>query len=174
VRSFELDLWDENTEAVEKIGNADVNSVFEETVPVTAKKPDPSADRESREKWIIDKYVHKKFVKRLPRPAPPSPSLSSSTSSISSSRSHRSHFREPSANLADKLPPGFSVSSAEPRPRTPELIPTSHIGSNVFAKRMPYSPGLRTIDSRRGSLNAILEAPYRVPVRRNSLHPRIM
>jgi hypothetical protein len=165
VRSFELDHWDEKTEMVDKIGNADVNSVYEASVPYSLKKPDPSSDRESREKWIIDKYVHKKFVKKQAPVAHPR-TLSSP-----------SHTRQPSSNLATQLPPGFSVGAAELRPRTADRTPTTHIGSNVFAKKVPYgAPGLRQ-DVRRGSLGSVMldkTQPHRVTARRNSMHPRIV
>lgn len=153
VRSFELDLWDEKTEAVEKISNADVNFVFEALIPADTQKPLPSSDRESREKWIIDKYVHKKFIKKPP------PVLSPVL-----------RIRQAS-DLAKKLPPGFAVSAAEIRPRTADCTPTSHIGSNIFEKKVPY--GIH--DGRRGSVPFVLDkTPYRVTARRNSMHPRIM
>jgi len=177
VRSFELDLWDEKTETVEKIGN-DVNYELEGMVPPNVEKPTELADRESREKWIIDKYVHKKFVKKpFSRPATPanqktpvqSPKLGPT---VLFSQPYDSGFTD----LAAKLPPGFAVSAAEPRPRTPEGKPTSHIGSNIFAKKMPYGPsGFNS--ARRGSLGSVLAMknnPYRVTARRNSMHPRII
>jgi len=154
VRSFDLDLWDEKTESVEKISNADLNFVFEAVIPTDIHKPLPSSDRESREKWIIAKYVHKKFIRKPP------PVLSPVL-----------RFRQAS-DLAKKLPPGFAISSLG-RPRTPECTPTSHIGSNIFEKKMPY--GIETYESvRRGSLPFLENAPYRVTARRNSMHPRIM
>jgi len=176
IRSFELDLWDEKTEMVEKIGNADINYVFEAVIPPTVEKPTEMSDRESREKWIIDKYVHKKFVKKsLTRPATPktktpvtSPLVLKQVLSMS----------DGFTDLAAKLPPGFAISAAEPRPRTPEGKPTSHIGSNIFAKKMPYgqAQNLGVFNAaRRGSLGtALANTPYRVTARRNSMHPRIM
>lgn len=185
VRSFELDTWDAKTETVEKIGNADVNFVFEGAVPAGVEKPHSTADRESREKWIIDKYVHKKFVKKSMGPVVRSPGQSPRAASL---------------NLACRLPPGFALCS-ESRPRTPHLTPTSHIGSDIFAKQMPYcvesrveSPANSNLEFRRGSLagtvrferspvsratarrNSLFDknAATRATARRNSMHPRIM
>lgn len=170
VRSFELDLWDEKTEAVEKIGNADINFVLEATIPPSREKPTELSDRESREKWIIDKYVHKKFVKKsLSRPATPATPVKKNTPVLTPVLDSDGF-----TDLASKLPPGFAVNAAEPRPRTPDsLIPTSHIGSNIFAKKMPYGPAFNK--GRRGSLGSVLaNTPNRVTARRNSMHPRVM
>jgi len=176
IRSFELDLWDEKTETVEKIGNADVNYELEGMTPPTAQKPTEFSDRESREKWIIDKYVHKKFVKKsLTRPAAPAHRTPVQSPVLKQVLSMSDGFTD----LAAKLPPGFAVSAREPRPRTPEGKPTSHIGSNIFAKKMPYGPAhnLSAFNAaRRGSLGSVLvkNNPYLVTARRNSMHPRIM
>jgi hypothetical protein len=174
VRSFELDLWDEKTEMVEKISNADVNYELEAAIPHNTEKPTEASDRESREKWIIDKYVHKKFVKKsFSRPATP---VVHKTPIQSPVLSRSDGFTD----LAAKLPPGFARAE-EPRPRTADLKPTSHIGSNIFAKKMPYGPTSGGVfnSARRGSLGSVLLAkggnnPYRVTARRNSMHPRIM
>jgi len=170
VRSFELDLWDEKTEMVEKIGNADVNYVLEAMIPYTHQKPSEVSDRESREKWIIDKYVHKKFVKKPFGSRPPTPARTPVQSPV---LSRSDGF----TNLASKLPPGFTADSEGLRPRTPDFTPTSHIGSNIFAKKMPYGSAKPNgfNGGRRGSLGSVLlKSPYQVTARRNSMHPRIM
>jgi len=162
VRSFELDLWDEKTEMVEKLGNADVNYVFEFNIPCTRQKPDSSSDRESREKWIIDKYVHKKFVKKtMARPATPILMAQPATG--------------PASDLAAKLPPSFALSPEVSRPRNADLMPTSHIGSNIFAKKMPYGSCAPSFSAnRRGSDSSLAPSAQRLAARRNSMHPRIM
>jgi hypothetical protein len=175
IRSFELDLWDEKTEMVEKISNADVNYELEAAIPHHSEKPTEASDRESREKWIIDKYVHKKFAKKtFSRPATPV-ILKTPIQSPVLSRS------DGFTDLAAKLPPGFARAEDTLRPRTAEMKPTSHIGSNIFAKKMPYGPTSGGVfnAARRGSLGSGLGLAnkgnaYRVTARRNSMHPRIM
>lgn len=61
VRSFELDIWDERNEAIEKIGNADVNSVFEANLTPGHEKPSATSDRGLRERYIYNKYVCKLY-----------------------------------------------------------------------------------------------------------------
>jgi len=172
VRSFELDLWDTKTETVEKLGNADVNFVLEAMISPNVEKPTEMSDRESREKFIIDKYVHKKFTKRPFYPLSPVQKLKGMP------ENPLSH----SSELAAKLPPGFATCPMEARPRTPENTPTRHIGSNVFAKQVPYGQYPK-LSGRRGSLGIAAQArrgslsvgsPIRSSARRNSMHPRIM
>jgi len=189
VRSFELDLWDEKTEMVEKIGNADVNFVLEAMVS-NIEKPTEASDRETREKWIIDKYIHKKFVKKpshstRPAATPTSPLAAAGKrtpvlSPVRTPKSSRNPVRntvlsssDGFTDLVSKLPPGFA-DAAQLRPRTPDsLMPTSHIGSNIFAKKVPYGSAFNK--GRRGSLGSVLANPsYNATARRNSMHPRIM
>lgn len=67
IRSFELDKWDDNTEMATKIGNADINSYYEAAIPFGSKKPNADSDRETREKWIHDKYINKIFARKRAR-----------------------------------------------------------------------------------------------------------
>lgn len=168
VRSFELDLWDEKTESVEKIGNAGVNFMFEAVIPYNVHKPDASSDREAREKWIIDKYIHKKYEKKVLKPVPALPEHVFPVPLPSFAVTEAPGF------LAVKLPPGFA-GPQELRPRTPDCTPTSHIGSDVFAKKVPYGSLSPHLSARRGSVGSFLvpSAPYNT-ARRNSMHPRIM
>jgi len=62
VRSFELDMWTDKAEVIEKLGNADVNGVFEGKLSGNL-KPDAHADRDAREKYIYNKYVCKLYRK---------------------------------------------------------------------------------------------------------------
>jgi len=187
VRSFELDNWNPKTDfKIDDISNFEVNKELEVNLPTDRKKPTPASDRESRERWILDKYVHKKFVKKeFSPPATPvfqsiSPDLTCSTGS--SPRTVSFSPRDPTLSprdLALRLPPGFAE-SATGRARTPECLPTTHIGSNVFAKKMPY--GNPCNSERRGSLGSFLSpiAPQfagvnRATARRNSMfHGRVM
>jgi hypothetical protein len=175
VRSFELDHWDKSEKA-EIAGNNAVNSMLEAMLPISRKKPTPDSDRETREKWILDKYVHKKFMRREFRPVTPLPSTTQRGVTIADNN-------EPRRDLAHKLPPGFST-SCDLRPRTAAFTPTSHIGSNVFAKQTPYTSTPYTISPynspRRGSLASFLNKPATAPpalsvtystARRNSMHP---
>jgi len=173
VRSFELDHWEAKSDIkTDAIGNSEVNQKLEAVMPSDRKKPTPASDRESREKWILDKYVHKSFMKKaFSRPS--SPEFVPATPDLTCSPPPSVSF-----DLATKLPPGFSISACI-RPRTPDCTPTSHIGSNVFAKKTPYNSACQT-SPRRGSLGSILSPPQhpgisRATARRNSLfHPRMM
>jgi len=182
VRSFELDNWDAKMELMTSaISNEVVNKELEKTTPIDRKKPTPVSDRESREMWILDKYVHRKFAQKevtapnSPAIAPRSPILACSPPA--SPRSVSFAPRE----LAQSLPPGFDK-SAGIRPRTPDCTPTSHIGSNVFAKKMPYGNVANCANSaRRGSLGSFLSpmpqfaGVNRATQRRNSMfHARVM
>jgi len=197
VRSFELDHWDAKMESkINSIGNSEVNSQLEVNIPVGRAKPNASSNRETRESWIIDKYVHKKFSKKeLIRPSSPlqlpsSPQMSSQLSELTSQLSDMSSpvmsrmspmtspvMSRPMPDLADKLPPCFARSQGAEysRPRTPDHLPTSHIGSNVFAKKTPYGNSV-DLSARRGSLGSFL-APSpanRAMARRNSMFPRAL
>lgn len=163
VRSFELDNWDKEVK-VETISNYEANKELEVTIPKERSKPNATSDRETRENYIVDKYVHKLFIRKLPsRPSTPtvtSPSLP--TPSISSISPH----------LAQEI----SVKLA--RPRTPDCMPTSHIGSDVFKKKTPYAAADKLnphLSARRGSLGSFL-GPHppnhplsRATARRNSM-----
>jgi len=178
-----LDHWDNKEEIskIENISNYDVNSELEAIKPVGREKPTSDSDRESRERWILDKYVHRKFVKKsvASRPATPIQSPLPTSSTI---REGKGEGEEMRPDLALKLPPGFGGAEML-RPRTPECTPTSHIGSNVFAKKMPYgNASLMPPTGRRGSLGLLPAAgappmPYsaRATARRNStFHHRNM
>jgi hypothetical protein len=192
VRSFELDHWDAKTEAkMDPLDNHTVNCKLEANIPRSRVKPNANSDRETRESWIIDKYVHKRFAKKdLSRPSSPviqltvtssqQSQLDELTSQLPDSRpSSPVASLQPIPDLANKLPPGFvrtqGVTFA--RPRTPDYLPTSHIGSNVFAKKTPYGSANAmnlNLSARRGSLGSFL-APTpsnRATARRNSMFPR--
>lgn len=197
VRSFELDHWDPKMDVkTDSISNLEVNKELEVNMPVDRKKPTQTSDRESRERWILDKYVHKKFAKKsfaspvviaiTPDITCTSPVRSVSFSPHDPALSPRGRFspRDPTLSpkdLAMRLPPGFAA-SADARPRTPDCLPTTHIGSNVFAKKTPYGH-VQCNTPRRGSLGSILSplpqfaggANSRATARRNSMfHGRAM
>lgn len=210
VRSFELDHWEAMNEIkAGSISNADTNAELEAVIPIGREKPSATSDRETRERWILDKYVHKKFAKKDGKcpitpnqmvsltlsetQLPPlhSPNLSTSCtipiSALSPTSSPRSpplfytqgiSSRDPSLlpnELVMRLPPGFSEFSSA-RTRTPNYSPTSHIGSNVFAKKTPYTAVASYNAERRGSLASFLAVPQsqmptynRATMRRNSM-----
>jgi len=70
VRSLTLDAWDSDLiEMVSKLGNTKVNEIYEAEIPSDRIKPNSTATRDARQKWIRDKYELKKFVK--PSNSPP-------------------------------------------------------------------------------------------------------
>jgi hypothetical protein len=172
VRSLELDNMSKIDFKTEELSNSAVNNELEVNIPSSRQKPTPTSDRESRERWILDKYVHKKFVKKefysSASPTPLTPNLTCSPTSSPRSvtfspcqptvspRTVTFSPRDPTMSpreLAMHLPPGFSESEAV-RPRTADLCPTTHIGSNVFAKKTPYGNVYNS--ARRGSLGSFL------------------
>lgn len=208
VRSFELDHWDAKMDGkTESISNLEVNKELEINLPMDRKKPTQTSDRESRERWILDKYVHKKFVKKefaspiviaitpditCSSPAqrsvsfsPHDPTLSPRDSRLSPHNARQSP-RDPALSprpsprdLASRLPPGFAA-NPDARPRTPDCLPTTHIGSN--GKKTPYGH-VACNTTRRGSLGSILSPlpqfaggpNSRATARRNSMfHGRAM
>eukprot|EP01110_Echinostelium_bisporum_P011778 TRINITY_DN5829_c0_g1_i2.p1 TRINITY_DN5829_c0_g1~~TRINITY_DN5829_c0_g1_i2.p1 ORF type:complete len:456 (-),score=106.74 TRINITY_DN5829_c0_g1_i2:128-1495(-) len=155
VRSFELDKWTDKTEMIEKLGNSDVNSFFERHVPFPREKPNSETNREAREKYIIDKYVNKQFVKKTDAATAAAGATEEAAAAVSS---------------------GFTPTASR-RLTSSEGItkPTLHIGSNVFASKTPYgavSPSF----IRRGSISSFKLSnsqdsaiPFR---RRNSMFPQ--
>jgi len=133
VRSFELDIWNEKTEMVEKIGNADINSAFEANILPGHKKPTKDAEREERERYIYNKYVCKLY-KRKPTVISRNPML---------------HKR-----LA-------SVVQVTPKIHTQKRNskPAIHIGSDMFSPQFTAAK----IDRRRPSLIPTTEPPKLIP-----------
>lgn len=189
VRSFELDHWDAKLDAkMDSIGNAQVNAALESNIPIIRVKPNASSDRETRENWIIDKYVQKKFAKKEPaRPSSPillvTPSSPTMTAPLPVTEeemmSRGSSLQVP--DMGSKLPPGFARTQGNTvysRPRTPDSLPTSHIGSNVFAKKTPYGVNSVNLSARRGSLGSFMNPSQanRATARRASMfhNPRAM
>jgi len=200
VRSFDLDHWDAKMDQkMDGIGNAEVNAELEAKISLERVKPTSGSDRETREKWILDKYVHKKFTRKTPGSHPASPVLITPSSPIlgQSPRSPSMAAQRLDAiisppqrfifgnDFTSKLPPGFETcGDSFARPRTPALTPTSHIGSNVFAKKTPYGPSAVPPPSarrgsvaavyasgRRASVAAVPPAGSRATARRNSMFP---
>lgn len=181
VRSFELDVWTDRTEMAEKIGNADVNSIYEARRPSAYEKPTADSDREARERYIYNKYVSKIYARSSLVRANTS-NLTSSTNSTASPK----RTRGPVMYLTP--PPPIHK-------KNDSIKPPIHIGSDLFSPQLQRldSPlgGLRT---RRGSLAPDAAAAKRrgslanpefaaqrsrrqgdvvvsVDVRRHSLHP---
>lgn len=207
VRSFELDHWDPKDVKTDGLGNHEVNTLYEASVPKHCVKPDTNSDRETREHWIMDKYIHKRFTKKTlhtaRRPSTPNLSLAPSplshSTTLSGSHSNLPTVSSPLSNatstaagapslsltlspkeslspsphlahdFTSKLPP--SLQGGIVRPRTPDCLPTSHIGSNVFNKKMPYGAAAVDLSARRGSVGSFLSAPNgnRSSARRNSM-----
>jgi len=195
VRSFELDMWNQYTEMTEKIGNRDINSIFEANILPEHKKPDANSDRETREAFIYNKYVCKMYRKKVIK------SRTVSSSSLNHSRSERDVRRKSSSVIV------ADSNIAFPRHKRNGSQKTAiHIGSNMFGpdilqfdgrRRAPLpqydysrrrasvlpsaSPALHDFPKRRGSLAPTLSrklsggVPARsLAQRRHSLHPTIM
>ncbi|CAM9912529.1 unnamed protein product, partial [Discosporangium mesarthrocarpum] len=63
VRSVNLDTWTAvQVKAMEKMGNARAKAYFEAKVPTGHHIPREHATVREREKWIRDKYEHRRFV----------------------------------------------------------------------------------------------------------------
>lgn len=145
VRSFELDKWTDKTEMAEKISNADVNSTYEAVKPSIYEKPNALSDRETRERFIYNKYVSKMYMRRssFARTAN-MPNSSSSTNSTAAQKRPRGSIAYP---MVVPPPPIHK--------RSDSIKPPIHIGSDLFSPQLQRrldSPlaGLRGV--RRGSL----------------------
>jgi len=160
VRSFELDMWNDKTEVVEKIGNADVNSIYEVNLTVGHKKPHAESEREEREKYIYNKYVYKTYRRK--------------SRVVHSTQKHIT-----AVQINDKLV----------HKRNPSQKPPIHIGSNMFSpqhtrivsNKFEAQRRASVIDVvRRGSLGSVLagkgreQSPHFNPHdRRFSLAPQL-
>ncbi|XP_007943592.1 arf-GAP with coiled-coil, ANK repeat and PH domain-containing protein 3 [Orycteropus afer afer] len=68
VRSLTLDSWEpELLKLMCELGNSTVNQIYEaQCEELGSKKPTASSPRQDKEAWIKDKYVEKKFLRKLP------------------------------------------------------------------------------------------------------------
>nr|XP_051696440.1 arf-GAP with coiled-coil, ANK repeat and PH domain-containing protein 3 isoform X2 [Oryctolagus cuniculus] len=68
VRSLTLDSWEpELLKLMCELGNSVVNQIYEaQCEGLGSRKPTASSSRQDKEAWIKDKYVEKKFLRKLP------------------------------------------------------------------------------------------------------------
>ncbi|XP_058408590.1 arf-GAP with coiled-coil, ANK repeat and PH domain-containing protein 3 isoform X9 [Diceros bicornis minor] len=68
VRSLTLDSWEpELLKLMCELGNSAVNHIYEaQCEGLGSRKPTASSPRQDKEAWIKDKYVEKKFLRKLP------------------------------------------------------------------------------------------------------------
>ncbi|ELV12787.1 Arf-GAP with coiled-coil, ANK repeat and PH domain-containing protein 3 [Tupaia chinensis] len=68
VRSLTLDSWEpELLKLMCELGNSTVNQIYEaQCEGLSNRKPTASSPRQDKEAWIKDKYVEKKFLRKLP------------------------------------------------------------------------------------------------------------
>jgi len=127
VRSFELDMWSEKTEMIEKIGNADVNTIFEANISGDHKKPNVASEREVRERYIYNKYVCKLYRKK-----------SSAVLPIINTP-HK------------KRPSNVHMPSINPTHKRNGSKPPIHIGSDVFSPQLTHLSSSKFTPYRRAS-----------------------
>lgn len=132
VRSFELDMWNEKTEITEKIGNADVNSIYEANIIAGHKKPQADSEREDRERFIYNKYVCKLYKRKSVVVHP-----------ILNTQSRKKN------SCVQLLPPNEKFQTHK---RNPSQKPPIHIGSNVFSPQLTRIPNSKFEPHRRGSI----------------------
>lgn len=183
VRSFELDMWTEKTETTEKIGNADINNIYEASKPNFHEKPHAASEREARERYIYNKYVCKMYVKRVPTFRP---CLSSGLSQSLPNNGGGIYNAQQQFKKANNNNRRVSVVQIAPPPahkRNPSVKTPIHIGSDLFSSprlnRRLDPLGTSLFDPvRRGSLGSVLASKPRKPdviisvdQRRHSLHP---
>ncbi|CAM9556277.1 unnamed protein product, partial [Hapterophycus canaliculatus] len=69
VRSVNLDTWKPaQVKGMEEMGNERAKAHFEANVPASYSVPREHATVRERERWIRDKYEHRRFVARDPPP----------------------------------------------------------------------------------------------------------
>jgi len=131
VRSFELDIWDNKNEVIEKIGNADVNTIFEANIFTDHKKPSAAAEREEREKYIYNKYVCKLYKRK-----------SSEVHPILNNQNKQksSNFQMLPANERNPM-----------CKKNGAYKPAIHIGSDVFSPQLSHLDSSKFNPIRRGS-----------------------
>ncbi|XP_004384402.1 arf-GAP with coiled-coil, ANK repeat and PH domain-containing protein 3 [Trichechus manatus latirostris] len=68
VRSLTLDSWEpELLKLMCELGNSTVNQIYEaQCEELGSRKPTANSPRQDKEAWIKDKYVEKKFLRKLP------------------------------------------------------------------------------------------------------------
>ncbi|KAM9243222.1 arf-GAP with coiled-coil, ANK repeat and PH domain-containing protein 3 isoform 6-T6 [Dugong dugon] len=68
VRSLTLDSWEpELLKLMCELGNSTVNQIYEaQCEELGSRKPTANSPRQAKEAWIKDKYVEKKFLRKLP------------------------------------------------------------------------------------------------------------
>jgi hypothetical protein len=70
IRSLTLDTWNrEQYDFMKKMGNIEVNMVYESTLPDNL-KPKPNCPDVQLNKFIQDKYIYKHFYREKPKPVP--------------------------------------------------------------------------------------------------------
>jgi len=141
VRSFELDMWNEKTEVTEKIGNADINTIYEANIIPGHKKPHADSDREDREKFIYNKYVCKLYKRKS---SVVRPILNTQTKKKNSS--------------VQLLPPNEKLPTHK---RNPSQKPPIHIGSNMFSPQLTRIPNVKFDPHRRASVIAVFDTTRR-------------
>jgi len=190
VRSFELDMWTTKTEMIEKIGNADVNNIWEANLLPGHSKPHAFSSREEREKFIYNKYVSKLY-KRKAFSRTATKGAAANTGQIASVRNSNNPLASSDTVLMRKRAAqnaAFANNNAPNHKRNLSQKPTIHIGSDLFAvhdsvkmdmmARRGSILGFEPL--RRGSLNSAFAAKNNkirtaalLDQRRHSLHPTL-
>ncbi|XP_006885912.1 PREDICTED: arf-GAP with coiled-coil, ANK repeat and PH domain-containing protein 3 [Elephantulus edwardii] len=122
VRSLTLDSWEpELLKLMCELGNSTVNQIYEaQCEGLGSKKPTANSPRQDKEAWIKDKYVEKKFLRKLlaapDQEAPASRELGSRHWRVQKCQRHHSSPRAPTARrkvrLEPTLPSVVALSSA--------------------------------------------------------------
>ncbi|XP_032217411.1 arf-GAP with coiled-coil, ANK repeat and PH domain-containing protein 3 isoform X1 [Mustela erminea] len=104
VRSLTLDSWEpELLKLMCELGNSTVNQIYEaQCEGPGSRKPTASSSRQDKEAWIKDKYVEKKFLRKVPSaPAREAPR----PWRVQKCRRHHSSPRAPAARRKVRLEP---------------------------------------------------------------------
>jgi len=180
VRSFELDMWTNKTEMVEKVGNADVNNMYEANILPGHRKPHAFSSREDREKYIYNKYVDKLYRRKAT--APRSSVIANGPASMRNSNPLSS---SDTVILRKRALNNVMMNKEPNHKRNLSQKPTIHIGSDLFAVQDSVKTDnvlrrgsiLLLEPLRRGSLNSAFAAKNKrtavLDQRRHSLRPSL-
>lgn len=130
VRSVNLDTWkEEHVQRMEKWGNRKAKDFFEAEVPSNYPIPNERSGVREMEKWIRDKYEHKRFLGRDPPPAESrrgregSNGKEKTSSEKKSSRRTKEKPAPSSSEEEEPAPARNSSKKAIPKPKAPSKEP---------------------------------------------------
>ncbi|CAN0233626.1 unnamed protein product [Ascophyllum nodosum] len=137
VRSVNLDTWKPSqVKGMEEMGNERAKTHFEAEVPSGYPIPREHATVREREKWIRDKYEHKRFVSR----GPPPTQRNEDNSNGSRSSRRKGGNGDAKASSSQKKSKDRAAKEKEKSPRSPSSKATSGQGRSSSSTTRTVPP----------------------------------